>query len=75
MVRHLARLGQLACELQRKRAARSVGKEAVLFWRKEPKDFCSCACGKVEAMTDMLGIASTAKSLLVLFFRKELLPS
>jgi hypothetical protein len=30
--------------------------------------------GKVEAMASMFGIASKDKSLLVLFFRKELLP-
>jgi hypothetical protein len=38
------------------------------------KDFCSFACGKIEAMTETLGIAPKDKSLLVLFFRKELLP-
>jgi hypothetical protein len=43
----------------------------VLFRRKEPKDFCTCACISVGAMALMLRIASTDKSLLVLFFRKE----
>jgi len=46
----------------------------VFFQRKEPKASCSCARGKIEATGDTLGTAKKNKSLLVLFFRKELLP-
>jgi hypothetical protein len=41
---------------------------------KNQKTFAPAPAARLRAMTDMLGIASKDKSLLVLFFRKELLP-
>jgi hypothetical protein len=43
------------------RSGYGLGKEAVLFRRKEPKDFSNCARGNVEAMADTTGIASRAR--------------
>jgi hypothetical protein len=42
---------------------------------KNQKTFALAPAAKVGAMTDKLGIESKNKSLLVLFFRKELLSS
>jgi hypothetical protein len=50
-------------------------REAVLFRRKEPKDLFSCPRRNIVANTCDMPPPQTDKSLLVLFFRKELLPS
>jgi hypothetical protein len=50
------------------------GRKQFFSEEKNQKTFAPALAGKVEVMTDMLGGASKDKSLLALFFRKELLP-
>jgi hypothetical protein len=51
-----------------------LGKEVVLFGRKEPKDFYDYACGMVEAMANTTGIESGAKVFWFFSSEKNLLP-